>query len=406
MHRQITMSQRTKIIVIILVVLLLLGLAALIYYLFFTGPKMPEQPGDFPPPTEEEPPIEEPPAVIPEGPPSVFEPILRQLSTEPVSGAVLGNKSGVAVVRYQDSASGNVHEIGADAEGRVRLTNTTIPKVYETLWSKSGTSLIARYVRDGSESIESFSGRIVPGQGSGEGELKGSFLARNISDLTVAPDGASIFYLQTENGVASGIRSDFAGNGKVKLWASPMHEWLASWPSQGRILLLSKPSALAEGMLLSLDPVRGGTRLLLRGITGLTALGNPVREDLLYSESTNNGIALSIWNAATGRARTVDITTLPEKCAWAKDGETLYCGVPKIIPPGSYPDVWYQGVISWSDEVWSTPRESGASYRIADLEKKRGSPIDVTNPQISADEKFLIFTDKESGTLWSLQMTP
>lgn len=399
------MSRRTKTIIAVVVVLLLVALGVFLY--FWWNRQMPFPPdlvGTFPPPTDEITPEEKPPVILPEETPGPFEPILRQLSRVPIAGAALGTRSGEAIVRYEERATGNVFEIEADGEGEKRLTNTTIPKVYEALWNKAGTALVARYVRDGSETIESFSARIVPEESGKEGELQGVFLPRGISDAAVSPDGANLFYLQEESGGAVGIRSDFSGGGRIKLWTSPVKEWLIAWPSANKIALLSRPSVFASGMLISLDPVGGKTALLLRNVPGLTALVNPVTPEILYSASTESAISLSLFNAATGRRNDVRITTFPEKCSWNKNGDRLYCGVPKVIGPGSYPDVWYQGVVSFEDEVWSLATASGATERILDVSSKRGSPIDLVDPQVSPDEKFLIFTDKESGTLWSLQM--
>ena len=277
-------------------------------------------------------------------------------------------------------------EIEADGEGEKRLTNTTIPKVYEALWSKTGSSLISRYLREGSEIIESFSARVVPSTSGTEGELQGTFLPRGILSAALSPDGKKVVYVQEENGGSSSITSDINGE------------------AAQRIALLSKSSGLASGLLISVDPRNGVKTLLLRAIPGLTALINPVKPLVLYSASGQTGITFSLLDETSGRRSPIRLTTLPEKCVWTKDGERFYCGVPKAIPQGTYPDVWYQGVISFEDEVWSSAPDTGADERIQDISDKRGLPIDLINPEISADEKFLVFMDKKSGTVWSLQM--
>ncbi len=398
------MSRRNKIIIAVIVGLLLIALGVFLYFLWSKPAVLPPDDGSFPPPSDEIVPTEEPPTVLPEGKPGAFEPILRQLSKIPIAGAMLGSKGGETIVRYQERSAGNIYEIGAAGEGEKRLTNTTIPKVYEALWSKSGSALISRYVRDGSETIESFSSRINQGTTGAEGELQGAFLQREILEGAISPEGTSFFYLLEENGGVTGIRSDLSGSGKTKLWASPLREWLVSWPSANKIMLLSKPSVLASGMLISLDPIKGGSTLILRDIPGLTALANPVHSEILYSASSEKDFSLYLFDMIKGKHREVSVTTLPEKCVWNKNGDKFYCGVPKTIPVGSYPDVWYQGVNSFEDAVWSsTP--SGTLDRILDISDKRGAPIDLVNPILSSDEKFLIFTDKVSSTLWSLQMT-
>ncbi|MDO8619882.1 MAG: hypothetical protein Q7R64_00865 [bacterium] len=397
------MSRNKKILITFGVLLVVAVIAFLVYYFFFRSVTPIPDGGDFPPPGDEITPEDKPPVVLPPETTGAFEPILRQLSKVPIAGSVLGTKGGKAIVRYQDRATGNIFEIGAEGEGEKRLTNTTIPKVYEALWSKSGTALISRYVREDSETIESFSARVSPGVSGAEGELKGTFLPRDILDGAISPDGTSFFYLTEDRGGVTGVRSDLTGSARTQIWTSPVREWLVSWPAQNKIFLLSKPTALADGLLLSLDPQGGGSALILRNIQGLTALPNPTRPEILYSSSGESEISLSLFNSATGDRTPAGVTTLPEKCAWNKGGDAFYCGVPKTFPPGSYPDAWYQGVIPFEDEVWSVT-SSGETKRILDISDKRGLPIDLTNPEISPDDKFLIFTDKVSGTLWSLQM--
>lgn len=399
------MSRRKKILIALGLLLVVAVIAFLVYYFFFKSTPVTPGGGTFPPPTEEITSVEPPPTVLPPETPGAFVPILRQLSKVPIAGSVLGSKGGKAIVRYQERATGNIFEIGAEGDGEKRLTNTTIPKVSEALWSKTGTALISRYLRDDSEVIESFSARVSPGASGAEGELAGTFLPRDILDGAVSPDGTSFFYLTDTNGGVSGIKSDLAGNGRVKLWSSPLYEWLVSWPTSNKIYLLSKPSVFADGLLLSLDPQTGVTSLVLRTIPGLTALPNPVKPAVLFSASREASISLLLLDTVTGVRTPLSITTFPEKCVWNKGGDVFFCGVPKEIPTGSYPDVWYQGVIPFSDEVWSVTL-SGMANRIFDISGKRGSPLDLTHPEISLDEKFLIFTDKVSGTLWSLQMKP
>ena len=398
------MSRRTKIITWSVIVLLLAALAVFLYFLFNRQtPLPPDTTGDFPPTTDEVLPSEEPSTVLPEETPGEFRPTLRQLSKIPIAGAMLGSKSGEAIVRYQERGAGNVHEIGANGEGEKRLTNTTIPKVQEAIWSKSGTALVSRYLRENSEIIESFLGRVRETPSGAEGELQGTFLQRGIQDVAISPDGTSLFYLLNENGGASGIRSDLAGNTRTKIWSSPVSEWLTFWPTQGKLYLLSKPSGLASGMLLSLNPQGTESSVVLSDIPGLTTLVNPARPEVLYSSSGESGISLFLRSTATGAETDVNTPTLPEKCVWNKGGDRFYCGIPKAVPTGTYPDVWYQGVVSFEDEVWSIG-VSGGSERILDVSTERGAPMDIIRPQLSADEKFLVFTDKESGFLWSLQM--
>ena len=55
------------------------------------------------------------------------------------------------------------------------------------------------------------------------------------------------------------------------------------------------------------------------------------------------------------------LETLPEKCVWSKaDASIFYCAVPENIPADNiYPDVWYQGLMSFSDAIWKVNIKTG-----------------------------------------------
>lgn len=400
------MSRRTKIIIAIVAIALVIG-AVLIWYFFFRAKPgvEPITGGEFPAVGEEAfPPEGVPPTELPEEA-RVFKPILRQLTTEPIAGAIAGGKSKAAIVRYLDRATGNSYEISAEGGNAKRLTNTTIPKIYEALWSKSGVAVLARYLKEDGETIETFSGSIKP-RSSGEGDLTGVFLPRNITSLALSPAGGELFYLRDERGGAVGIRAGLNGSGKTEVFRSPLSEWIPLWSAPDAIAILSKPSAVAGGMLAKISPAGGELQPIIRGVRGLTALPDHAFARVLYSASTESGFSLNLLrDAATDDAsRSLSLTTLPEKCVWTKNNSALYCGVPTIVPGGSYPDAWYQGVISFTDEVWSITIADGTPELILDISNEAAAPIDLIEPQLSPDEKFLVFQNKNDLTLWSLQL--
>ena len=78
----------------------------------------------------------------------------------------------------------------------------------------------------------------------------------------------------------------------------------------------------------------------------------------------------------------------------------VYCAVPARISGSNQPDDWYQGVISFDDGVWSKNVSTGESKSIL---SRFGA--DIMNIFVSDDENYLIFTDKNDGTLWSLKLS-
>lgn len=402
------MSRKTEIIigiVIVIVILVITGVA--VWYFFYRAepPIGPEISGEFPTTGEVAIPPKEPTTtMLGEG--EAFKPILRQLTTTPVAGAVLGGRSGTALVRYTDRATGNSMEIPAEGGTARRITNTTIPKVYEALWAKNGQSVVLRYLKEDGETIETFLGAVKSGTSGGEGELVGSFLPSNITAISGAPDGSELFYIREDNDGAVGVRTDFVGKTRAALWRSTLREWLPISIGTTYISILSKPSALAEGMLRVLNRNTEKETVPLRNIFGLTALPNKSLTKILYSESANNTFTLRALDVKSGGARTLFETTAPEKCVFLKNDTDAYCAVPKTIPIASYPDAWYQGIVSFQDDVWKLNADNKGDKFISPISEEAATAIDAINLSLSSDEKFLIFMNKTDGTLWSLQLAP
>ncbi len=400
------MQRKTAIILIISAVALLAIGFAVFYFFFFRGQEdLPPDATTFPKSGEvgfEE----EKPTVLEETrEDGSFKPILRQLSTTPVAGAVIGGKES-AVVRYIDTATGNVMEIPPAGGETKRLTNTTIPKVYEALWNKTGNGVILRYLKDDTDIIQTYSARLKSGTSGAEGELQGTFLPNDIIDLTLSPNTDEVFYIREEKSGTVGIRSLFSGSGRSEIWRSPTREWLTSWPTTNSLFLTTKASVLARGMAVRVDRSSGAEEVLLREVFGLTTLPGPKARKVLYSESTGSGINLYIHDISKKSSELLSLATFPEKCVWSLDEKDALCGVPTFIREGSYPDSWYQGVVSFSDSVWSISAENGASTLVSDLSETADRPLDLIRPILSVDEKFLIFINKTDGTLWSLQLKP
>lgn len=399
------MSKKTAVTILIIAVVLLI--AAVVFFYFFYGrgsEEVPPEFGEFP--TTEDtgfPPEETEPTVLLEE--AVKEgPVLRQLTTTPVSGAVIGGSGARIAVRYLARDTGNVFEVSPDGGEVKRVTNTTIPKIYEAHFAKSGTALLARYLKEDGETIETFSGTVKTKSGSAEGDLAGSFLPAGIRELALSPDGRRVFYLREESGGAVGITATIQGGEKTEVFRSPLREWNVSWPKTDSLLLTTKSSALAEGIVQFLNPETGQITPALSRLRGLTALADSSLAKILYSHSSDTAMSLSLFERESREQTELPLHTLPEKCVFATNGETLYCAVPRALPPASYPDAWYQGAISFEDEVWSIETANGIPRLIMDVSAEANTAIDAVSPMLSPDEEYLVFRNKIDGTLWSLKL--
>ena len=392
------MPRRTKIIIGVGVVLLLIALGVFLYFYFRTPAAVTPTPGEFPS-TEDiggtttgalPPPIGE----------GGKGPRLVKLAEGPVAGAITGKSGGALVVRFIETSNGNASEVNVATLEKKRLTITTIPKVQEALWNKAGSAVIARYLKEDGETIESFAATIRPKSDGAEGELVGSFLPSNITAVSASPSGKDFAYIRKEGNRATLITAPFSGSPKTEVFRSPILEWTPLWFSENTVALLSKPSVLAEGVLLFVNRATGASETVLSGITGLTALPSPNGALVLASESGETDFAVRVIERKNGRSTEVSPATLPEKCVWGKNNTTLFCGAPQSIPAASYPDSWYQGAVSFADDFWEIDAPTGISHLLL----TSPTPMDLTLPLLDGDETHLIFINKKDGSLWSLRL--
>ena len=109
----------------------------------------------------------------------------------------------------------------------------------------------------------------------------------------------------------------------------------------------------------------------------------------------------------SGAETALPLQTFPaEQCVWSIATSTLlYCASPSDLPNAAYPDAWYQGAAVLSDDLWLADTLSGAVILVALLEETAGIAIDVIDPFLSSDERYLFFRNKNDSTLWSLKLT-
>ena len=334
-------------------------------------------------------------------------PILRQISDKPIAGGIAFNNGSTTVIRYVERGTGHIIETTGDSFEFAKISNTTIPKVPEAIWTPDGQSVIMRYTKDGTESVFSFSANIIKATTTQDvsKNKKSAFLPMGISGLSVSPVGNKIFYLTNDESESLGATSNVDGSQKNQRFQSAITEWLVSWPNKDTISLATKPSFAVAGYLFFLNEKTGDDSKILSGINGLTALVNKTAKNILYSESVDDSIRLHYYDLKNNLSKTLSFKTLPEKCVWSKIEElTIYCAVPKTIEDGEYPDSWYQGSMSFNDSVWKIDLKTSSSELVYNLQKESGKEFDIADPFLSGDDEYLFFTNKKDLTFWSLSL--
>ncbi|MEN9614537.1 MAG: hypothetical protein RLZZ347_844 [Candidatus Parcubacteria bacterium] len=331
---------------------------------------------------------------------------LHKISDEPVAGGIVFTANSINIVRYIERATGHIYQVPFDSIEKDRVSITTIPQIYESLWTENGGGVLVRYLKGLSESIETFSLAISSStESSTSAPTNGVFFPKNIATITTNPAKTSLFYMVPNDTGSIGYIANTTNSKKSQVFNSPLKEWSAAWPKEDTIALSPKPSHGIYGHLFFLNTKTNKLTKVLSRIPGLTALVNTDATAVLYSRSTQNETKLYIKSLKTGVMREMPFSTLPEKCVWAHTQSLLlFCAVPKEGMNGELPDIWYQGVVTFSDQVWKTNVETGATDLVADPDALVSQPIDVTEISLAPDDSVMTFMNKKDLTYWGLRL--
>lgn len=347
-------------------------------------------------------------------------PRLRQLSTSPVSAisasttriksqASATTTTEQTIARFIDRGVGHVfqaNDLNMDIE---KISNTTLPKIYEGYWNKNLNSMIVRYLKDDTDTITNFYAELRPAATSTASsttpfETKGRYLSSDIDQIVVSPAGDRIFTWNIESGVGVGYVSSFDGKNKVKIIDTPLNQVNIDWPETSTVTITTKGSAVASGYSYSIDVKTGLTTKILSSIRGLSAKMSRDAKNIIYSVG-GSAIATRLVNTKTGTTTEVIFNTLADKCVWSTLRKNeLYCAVPNDVPSAIYPDDWYKGRVSFVDKLWHMDTNTGEVHLIANLLTLSNKLIDATQLVLDPKENYLYFINKNDLTPWVLDL--
>lgn len=344
-------------------------------------------------------------------------PRLYELHRAPVAGAGFietKDKKGFVTsvaTRYLERGLGHVYETPLATLAESRIVNETRSRISEALWGNGGKSVVVRFVDDkeggviktrivniGASAISFARGTSTQNISDGFLKTEELFLPDYIPFMATSEDGADkLFYL--EGGVGS--TANFKDTSISKVFNSAFTEWLPQFPSQKLITLTSRPSAQVPGHMFFLNPSTKSVTKVLGNINGLTTLTSHDGKFVLFSETKGSAPELSLYDTAKKESNLLYLQTLPEKCVWGFKKTTLaYCAVPQTLPNATYPDQWYQGLVSFSDAIWEINTATFNTRKIMTPSDFRAPALDMINLALSSDDAYLLFMNKISGTPW------
>lgn len=408
------MSKKSKII-LILIFILILSIVGFLFYKSKTKKPIMNPITDKPfvnpfdpkeKPIEE--PVEDPSEVTWVGEIAGQKSKFYQITSSPIAGAVFFDNSQTTInpidnskeikitpaLRYIERITGHVYQMNLDTKSVTKISNSTIPSVYEVIINKLADTFIYRYVSTDKKTITSFMAKL--------GDGKGEFLPSDIINISLSPDKTKAFYLvKNSNGVA-GFTMSFEDGKKYQIFTSSFSEWSSQWASDQKIFLTTKPSWSVAGSLFSLDIKNGNLTKLFGGVDGLTTLSNSDGSFVLYSASLNTGPKLWVLDTKDNKTKDLNTYGLPEKCVWSQNDIYVYCAIPNTVKGNNFPDSWYQGLSSFDDFFVKINTQTLEKNTLAN--SKNEIPVDAVSLFLNKEESELFFTNKKDSTLWSLSI--
>lgn len=348
-------------------------------------------------------------------------PILRLLSSTPVGGYGASSTAATTTVRWVDRGRGNVYEANYRTSVITTISNTVVPRMYESVWNRNLTAFIGTLFQDGDTASSAVyadlvkraitpaatgTAQVSTGVAFAPYELRGSSLPTNMIGYAASPNKSRIFMLINENGNGVGYTASFNGTGMTKIFTTPVTQVNVEWPADNIIAITTKGSASHAGFMYFVDPTSGVWTRVLGPSTGLSAVVSRDAKHVLYSSTGKGGAVLtSIRDVAKGTDTDAVIRTLADKCAWGNFyKEIVYCGVPAQLTSATYPDAWYTGRVVTTDKVWQVSATTGNAKMLAPIIGQADRAIDAFNMSLDTRDDYLFFMNKSDLSLWSLDL--
>ncbi len=335
---------------------------------------------------------------------------LLRLSTTPVAGAVVFERGKRPIVRYVDRATGHLYDVVLPTETspvaleKTKVTNNTLPKIYEAYFRTDGNAVLLRYLKDDSDVVENLSLALSPPQGTSTDALytvASTALRGKISAVALGPGNALFYALKDTSSI---VTSTFNGASVRTILTSPFTDWRLA-AAGGHLIVYTKASARIAGYAYTLNTSNRALAKILGPLNGLVAVPNTSGNQVLYSYVENDKTKLFAKNLAKNTLSEILPATLAEKCVWsARDTSVLFCGAPTDNPGSREPDEWYRGATHFSDDIWLFNTNSGVGKVLAEPKQSLRIDIDVAEPKLSPNEDYLIFLNKNDLTLWALRL--
>lgn len=323
----------------------------------------------------------------------------------------------ISEIRFVAKKNGNIYSTYTNTNKIKRISNTTIPKVYEaSFWDKN--NLIIRYLNEQTKDIKTYSIKLRKKSEAeleeerkiqGDDKIKGNtdllnfsgvFLPLNIEEYSLAPNSNRIFYLRKEGNKTIGVISESLGENKIQIFGSELNELNVNWNNTKNILLNTKASSNTYTLSFKLNSVNGQLEKLENILWAGNGLPNNDFSKILYSAKNDKGnFTLYSYDVATSNLKPLGFQTLVEKCVWSSDNINIFCAVPNNGVKSSEPDMWYKGYTDFSDSIFMINTNNLNNTLVLDSMAENKN-FDIVNMKLDYYEDYIYFIDSMTGFAW------
>lgn len=398
-------SMKKNTLIVVASVIVVIGLLVGAYFLFFSDkPAITVgEPNPFIGAGDREP-INAPATGPVEGAGTVVAPHLMRITDGPVAhGAVALQITSPQIssstpaledteVRFVERQSGNVYAFRIHDRTLTRISNKTLPGIAEAVWVPDGSRVFARFIANdsGDDRIATYSMEASGGDGY--------FLEPGLASVGVTGSSTLYTLLSGSNGSVASVAR--VGDTAIATLFTTALSSISLKPFGGDFVATTRASAEVGGYSFLVQKGSGRFVRALGPFQGLSTLPDPTGKYILYSYIYRGKLLLSVYNMANHTATQLPVATLAEKCVWTPGSTGLYCGIPTALPAG-LPDIWYQGVNSFSDRLWRIDMDTRLATLVVDPFAVAEVSIDMVALTMDPVEDALIFTNKADGSLWA-----
>lgn len=323
---------------------------------------------------------------------------LRQLTTKNVAGYSEVEKASSTAVYFVESGLGHVYEIDFETGEERRLSGVTIPASTDASIRSDGEYFVIK-IQD-----KNYTDLAIGHFDSSSSSATVAYLGESVTDFTINSAGDLLYAVKTSAGTI-GKSYDFETGVIRELFNVPFRESRVLWSQTvgGSHFIFPKAASLLEGYVYEVD---NGTmsRIPVSGYGLSTVAGN---DFVLITSRTDTQYTSVVFDLEDSSVQPVEYAVVPEKCAFNYQLSTQLVCARELGKPltRNAPDDWYQGVVKYTDSLWSVSTETGELTLLSNLTEESGREIDVINPSFGSYAPHVYFQNKLDNSLWLYEYT-